>query len=335
MTLARPRASRLAAGLALGAFLTAVSARAVSPALPVVRTDVVPYLSYSPLFVAADRGYFRDAGIQVELVPLWAHESLAAAIGGKIDVFTGQLVAGLFNAMAGGSRLAIVADKGHIGSPGTGCAYEGFVLRNALYQGPVAPIGATLRGRRVAVKPFGILDFLFDRTLQKGGLTRADVKLTDLDSKTTREALRQGALDLKLDSEPTLTRERLLGASKPWLTGAEIAPGQQTAVVAFGPRLLDREREAGKRFLTAYLRAVRDINKGKTPELVSLIARRTELPEDVVREACWGNFRDDGQIDVPSVMAFQEWAKARGLQDAIVPVERFWDPSFLGSERKP
>ncbi len=330
----RPRA-RLLSGASLALLLTALSVRAVSPALPVVRTDVVPYLSYSPLFVAVDRGYFRDAGVEVELVPMWAHESLAAAIGGKVDVFTGQLVAGLFNAIAAGSRLALVADKGHVGALGSGCTYEGFVVRNALYQGPSAPIAATLRGRRVAVKPFGILDFLFDRTLQKGGLTRSDVKMTDLDAKTTREALRQGALDLKLDSEPTLTRERLLGASKPWLTGAEIAPGQQTAVVAFGPRLLDREREAGKRFLAGYLRAVREINKGKTPELVALIARRTQLPEDVVREACWGNFRDDGQIDVPSVMAFQEWAKARGLQDAIVPVERFWDPSFLGSERKP
>jgi hypothetical protein len=80
---------------------------------------------------------------------------------------------------------------------------------------------------------------------------------------------------------------------------------------------------------------VREINRGKTPELIRLVARRTELPEIVVREGCWGALDDDGEIDVPSVITFQEWAKGRGLQDSIVPAERFWDPSFLKAVSKP
>lgn len=303
---------------------------------PPVKIDVVPYLAYTPIFVAYDKGYFRDEGVVVELVPLTSQPAMAALVGRKIDVFCGQLTAGLFNAIAGGAKLAIVADKGHVPTAGNGCAYDGFLIRPALAADPsFAATSAGLKGRRASVHPYGILDFLFDRLLKKAGASRGDLSVTYLEPATAMEAFRTGSLDLRVNSEPVLTRGRLVGDGVVWMTAADVAPGQQTAAIVFGPRLLERDKDQGRRFLAAYLRAVREINRGKTPELIRLVARRTELPENVVREGCWGVLDDDGEIDVPSVIAFQEWAKGRGLQDSIVPPERFWDPSFLKTPAKP
>lgn len=303
---------------------------------PPVKIDVVPYLAYAPIFVAHDKGYFRDEGVAVELVPLTSQPAMAALVGKKIDVFCGQLTAGLFNAIAGGAKLAIVADKGHVAVAGAGCAYDGFLIRPALAaDATFAATAAGLKGRKACVHPYGILDFLFDRLLKKAGAARSDLSVTYLEPATAMEAFRRGALDLRINSEPVLTRARLDGDGVVWMTAVDVAPGQQTAAIVFGPRLLGPDRDQGRRFLAAYLRAVREINRGKTPELIRLVARRTELPESVVREGCWGALDDDGEIDVPSVITFQEWAKGRGLQDSVVPAERFWDPSFLNAVSKP
>jgi hypothetical protein len=43
----------------------------------------------------------------------------------------------------------------------------------------------------------------------------------------------------------------------------------------------------------------------------------------------WPKMREDGMIDTASLRDFQEWSKARGELDQVLPVERYWDPRFV------
>ena len=108
----------------------------------------------------------------------------------------------------------------------------------------------------------------------------------------------------------------------------EVLPGAQHSVVAFGPRLLGKDRDVGRRFLVAYLQGVRQYNLGKTERNLDLLAAETGVDRELLRAACWPSIRGDGKIDVASVLEFQKWAVRRGALDAVVPAERFWDPSF-------
>ena len=81
--------------------------------------------------------------------------------------------------------------------------------------------------------------------------------------------------------------------------------------------------------MRAYLRAVRQYNRGKTDRNQEILGRHTGLDRALLREACWPSFRADGQIDVRSVRDFQIWALSRGLLDQRLTEQQFWDPQFV------
>ena len=65
------------------------------------------------VFIAVDRGYFRDEGIETEFVQFsTGPESLPALVTGEIQVSGGSANAAFYNAAARGLDLKLVADKG-------------------------------------------------------------------------------------------------------------------------------------------------------------------------------------------------------------------------------
>lgn len=43
-------------------------ARAAASAAEIVETGYLPVLSFAPIFLATDKGYFKEAGIEVQLI---------------------------------------------------------------------------------------------------------------------------------------------------------------------------------------------------------------------------------------------------------------------------
>jgi NitT/TauT family transport system substrate-binding protein len=108
-----------------------------------------------------------------------------------------------------------------------------------------------------------------------------------------------------------------------------VIPDTHYALVRFGPNLLEKNPEAGKRFMVAYLKAVRQYNQGKTARNLDILAKHTKLDKDLLNTACWAQLRNDGHINVQSLIDFQDWALQRGLLDKKIPEDRLNDPSFL------
>jgi NitT/TauT family transport system substrate-binding protein len=100
----------IAAGIALSALGRAASAQ-TSPTK--VSIGVVGSTSESPLFIADKLGYFREMGIVPDYVTSASAANMIAPLGtGQLDVATGGPSAGLYNAIARGIDIKIVADKG-------------------------------------------------------------------------------------------------------------------------------------------------------------------------------------------------------------------------------
>ena len=57
----------------------------------------------------------------------------------------------------------------------------------------------------------------------------------------------------------------------------------------------------------------------------------TGLEPALIRSSCWSSFRDDGVVDVDSVLGFQRWAFGAGLIDKRVGTAEFWEPRFVES----
>ena len=81
--------------------------------------------------------------------------------------------------------------------------------------------------------------------------------------------------------------------------------------------------------MTAYLKAVRQYNQGKTKRNLEILVEHTGLDQTLLEEACWSLVRNDGTINVESVLEFQDWAVKAGFLENSISEEQFWDPSFI------
>src|SRR3712207_6718976 len=78
-----------------------------------VRVGVLKLTSSAPLFVGLEKGFFREFGVEPELVYFQAAAPIATALAaGQVDVGATGLTAALYNIVLGGEKLWIVADKG-------------------------------------------------------------------------------------------------------------------------------------------------------------------------------------------------------------------------------
>src|SRR5438270_12860343 len=126
---------------------TAVPATA-SPAPPAAITRVrfgsIGVATDLGVFIAMDRGYFRDEGIEIEIVPFSASPDLIPALApGEIQTAGSSANAAFFNAAARGLNLKVVADKGGC-APGA-CAYALVVRKDLVDSGAVRDWAALRR----------------------------------------------------------------------------------------------------------------------------------------------------------------------------------------------
>jgi len=302
---------------------------APEPQEPVkLKVVVLPFLSFGPLFIAEQEGYFAEQGLEVEFLRFAKQaDATAAFIQGEVDVLAGAVNLAFLNAIARGSNIKFVADKGNL-DPG-GCTYIAAVARRDLLESGELDNLAQLQGRRVAFRFGSASHYLTSKILEQAGLTVDDIEHLEIPAPSTIEAIADGSLDLSIAIDPWIVRSVQTGNADVWMRGEQVLPEYQIGYIGYGSTILDENPEAGWRFMVAYLKAVRQYNQGKTERNLEIMAEATGLDEELLLQACWPPIRQDGTINVDSVLDFQSWAVANGYVDNKVTEEQFWDPSFV------
>lgn len=290
-----------------------------------VRLNVNQTLSYGPIMIAADEGYFAQEGIDAELVSLDSNSAVTAASVGRLDVLSVGLRAGVFNLIGKGVPLQIVADRGH--SDPTRCDADAFIAPVAMVK-RIEAAGGNPRGERVAMVRGGVAEYLTMRLLEKYGLTKNDVIALQM-PQGSGIASREELDAVRFTSEPTLSHALGQGWAGVVATTESVVPGHQNSVLVYGKRLLHDDPDLGRRFMRAYLRGVHAFREGKTERNVAILSRHTKLSPDIIRRACWITIAEDGRIDEASVQPFLDWALEQHYLDAPVPSSRWWNPSYL------
>ena len=124
--------------------------------------------SSAVLFLGVEKGYFKEFGVEPELVYFQAAQPIAVALAsGDIPVGATGLTAGLYNIVAGGVRIWIVADKGR---EWPNHNLTALVVRKDLYDGGVRSM-RDLKGKKIGVTQIGsTFHYNVGRYLEKEGL---------------------------------------------------------------------------------------------------------------------------------------------------------------------
>ena len=284
------------------------------------------YLTNAPMIIGDAEGYFAREGIRLQMVdlPNTSVQGLPALGSGEVDVVSAAMSVGFFNAVASGTDLRIVADRGHF-EP-RHCESFGVVGRRSLF-GDRPVRAADLRGRRFALNAVGATGYLAAIYLKQFGMDFSDIEIIRLPATAERQALDDGTIDVVARSDPFFFH-LMQGGHRLLAGGNALSPGSHLAVLVFGPSLLRRDRDLGQRFMTAYLRSVRKYNEGATPRNVALVSNGLGLDTADLKRMCWGSTSGDGAVNMKSLIDYQQWAVEIGQSSKILDTTLVTDPEF-------
>jgi len=237
--------------------------------------------SLAPAFVAEDLGCYEEQGLDVTFEPISnPADAIAFLSQRKIDAYVGSPSAGMFNQVARGATLKLVASLGSVNVPGDEPAPSG------LYGGAGVEKVEDLRGKRVAsLGTVGTAtSFLLGKSLAEGGLTFADIEVVPLSVADMGEALRNGGVAAALLIAP-YTQQAVDGGYAKELVDSKIAYGEETtSAVMYGPTLLEENRETGVAYLKAVACAAGQMSGDwrKDPKIVAPLAKFMKVPEETI-----------------------------------------------------
>jgi NitT/TauT family transport system substrate-binding protein len=291
------------------------------------------FLNDAPFFIAQDEGFFKAEGlaIQEQTLPV-PMQALPNLVQGQVDVLMGIVSTGMLKAMSAGAGVQIVADRGSFDPKG--CTYTALVARKALVDSGQLASPGQLEGKNIEVNPALFEGFYTATFLQSAGLSFGDVHLSNLDDAVVMDALSSGTIDVTATSEPWVTRIVQAGSGVIWKPAQELVPNFQFGVMLYGPTLLQKSPDAGKRFMRAYLKGVAQFNQGKTPRNLEILAAHIKLDAPLLAKTCFPSIRADGQINLSSVMDYQAWTIKQGQLDQPATAEQIWNPTIAQAAAK-
>ncbi|CZZ87192.1 ABC transporter substrate binding protein [Bordetella ansorpii] len=298
------RRTLLTGAAALGVLAAPAFVRAQSS--PKIRVGYWPVAAGLPFFAAIEKGYFKEAGLDVE----------ALKFAGPQQVMEGML-AGRCDGSANGTGAANLA-IGEIAQPGL---FKIFCTnpsnaRNVLEEFLVAkdsPIktAAEFKGKRVACGP-GIQNVTLAKTmLERAGATGATV--TELPIGQHVAAIAAGQVDGAYTLEPTGTVGRLNGTTRVleagvvahYILGDPLAPWHGGAA-SLTTEFIKKHPDATAKYIAAYKRGV-DLVRQKPDEAREFMKGYTAIEGQLTKEVPLAAYMLHDEFKDSDVAYFQKF----------------------------
>jgi NitT/TauT family transport system substrate-binding protein len=300
-----------------------------------LRVGLLGGASDSAFFIAMDQGYFREVGLELDVTPFDSGARMVAPLGtGQLDIGGGAHSAGLFNAVARGVQIKLVADKGST-QPGFG--YEALMFRRDLVESGQLRGPGDLRGMRVAVAARGTSGEVSSaRWLATAGLTVDDVELVEMGIPQHLAAHSGGAVEASVTTEPFVTRILEEGLGTIYQRTDELMPGRQVAEVMYGDQFIQGQPDAARGVMIAYVRAARFYNDAfahgdaaKRQEAVQILTRHTPIKDPALYDRmAMPGIDPDGRINMTSLSEDQDFWLSRATQQSRIDLNAVVDYRF-------
>jgi NitT/TauT family transport system substrate-binding protein len=287
--------------------------------------------------VAQKRGYFRDEGLDVRFIDFdSAARMITPMATGDMDVGSGAASAGLYNAVARGIDIKIVAGKNQTpyGRPS-----QTMVVRKDLVESGRYKTLADLKGMRIAnVAPGSSAMATMNKILEKGGLKPDDIQEVYMGFSQQITALSNKAVDAALPAEPQATqsiRDGNIGVIRDY----EVYPDHQISVLLYSGQFAKQKPDAARRFMKAFLRGVRDHEDSlvdgrfagaKGEAIIAILTEFGPIKDpEVYRSFVLSTCPPDGEINLASLKEDYSVFQKGDLLKGTVTVEQTIDPTFV------
>lgn len=255
--------------------LAATSAMAPAASAETVRIGLQPWLGYGPLWIADEKGYFEDRGIDVELINFnWDQDVNAALVSGNIEV----------QAAATNTMINLL---------NSGIELKGFMLMDAAYEADAIIAGeginevADLAGQSVAYELGATSDLLLNYALRENDLSIDDVDPVPMGASEAGLAAIAGRVAAAVSYEPYISAALAEDDSYKVIYDASAAPGLISDLLLAETDYLENNKETLAAIVKAWDDAVTFIRENPD-EGGQIIAEAVGSPMDQFKVAFEG-----------------------------------------------
>ncbi len=329
------------AGLGLAGLGATFAAPAIVHAQTPAKTSVgVLRLSSSgPVFVAAERGYWRELGLDVELKYFTAAQQVPVAVTSNDAEFGVTGLTAAFYNLAGRGALKIVASQAR---DEKGFPLTAFMATNAAYERGLR--GAKdYAGKRIGITTTGsTFHYMLGLIAKKYNFDINSVTLVPLQTLPNMQAAFKGGQIDGILAPVTLARALEADGSGKILAWAGDETPWQLGALFTSPRAIDTRRNVVERFIAGYVRGAADFHAafnlrdaaGKEiygtnyAETLSLVARAVQQPTNLVAQGL-PYIDPQGRLDVGDIYAQVAFWQQAGLVAREVNARDVIDLSFV------
>jgi NitT/TauT family transport system substrate-binding protein len=316
--------------VALVACVVWLLTRTPPPAGAPVQIATVTWVGFGPLYIAQDRGFFKDEGLAVNIQKIEDLGALRASLAsGKVDIIVQTIDSWAVAAAQNLPAVCILKTDESFGG-------DGLVVKsdvNAL---------SGLRGKKVAF-PRGLAGhFFLLKLLRDQHLSPTDIQPIYMEAPDAAAAFIVGRVDAALTWEPFLTQAAKTPNSKVLVTTKDY-PGLIVDVLLASDRFAGKKqnRETLSKLLRAWFRAV-EFTGSHPEEAAKIMNKHFGIPAAEVGGMLSGlrfttladNLKEfgNGDASAPIVQVFDSAGSIyheAGLIDRPVQGPRYFNGSFL------
>ena len=323
----------------LAALLLTSAAQAGEP----VRLGLLHTLSPAPFYIAQERGYFRDQGIDLTFRFFEAAQPIAAAaVSGDIDVGVTALTGGFFNLAEKGTLKviggALHEQKGYQGSA--------ILVSNKAFDDGLTSL-EKLPGHSFAITQYGSsFHYMVGRIAEAKGFDITSVTLRPVQQIANMVAsVASGQVDATIAIASMAKPLAASGQAHILGWAGDLVPYQITAVFTT-PTMIAAKPEVLTHFAAAYQRGVADYREAflrldsagqpivdeKTEAAIPLLTKYVFIGDPEARRKILGGvgyYDAGGALDVADVLDQVRWFKIQGLVKGEGDPTKMLDTRFL------
>jgi len=288
-----------------------------------------PSLSFAPLFIAIEKGYLKEEGIEANLeVFKSGSEAVVFAATGKIEAIAGGIGASNFNAASKGMNVKIVAPMAIQPTKG---APAPILVRSDLVDEIKTP--KDLRGKRIAVGggAGATGEYMIMRVLEKAGLERKDVNLVNMAFPDMPMAMSKKSVDAGLIPAPFSIVPLEDGTAK--ILVPVCTPGEMVTVLSFGEKFMEKTPKVAEAVVRAIMKATRDLVKAGqyTEEFIDIFLKYYKIDRAKLVKIDLYDFDPNLKIQEKTLREMERVFGKNGQLEykQSLPLDRLIEPSLV------
>jgi NitT/TauT family transport system substrate-binding protein len=320
----------------VAAFIVASTLDAAAQPLATITIGIVPTVPAASTYLAVDKGYFRDSGIEAKIETVDSASKIIPFLAqNQIQVAQGGIAIGYFNAVADGLPLILTLEGGS--SP----LYHNVLVRTDL-KDKIRSV-ADLKGRSVGLTaPGAITNYEFGKVLASAGLGLKDVEVKYVAFSQMGAAFANKGLDAALEVAPFTDEIARQGIAVRWIDPDDYIKPTPMSTVGYmvNTDWAKQNPDLARRVFTALAKGGRDYcqayhhgpNRGEVEDV--LIKYKVMSDRALLDTMDWQARTPDGAFNVASLMDIQDFFVADGSIAKKLPAEKLVDNSYAQQAAK-